>query len=414
MFGIADYASFVIAVIVFLMIPGPGNLALITSTSKGGVRGGLAATLGVIAGDQVLMWLAVAGVAALLAAYPPAFRGVQWLGAGYLAWLGLRMLLAKPGDAPVLTIRAGQYFRQALAITLLNPKAIVFYMAFFPLFVDPARPAGITTFAVMAATIAVLTFLYGVIVTLLTHRLAERMRARSAHRPAPRPRRRRLHDRLRREARAVALAAAPKRCSGGERLAPRRDERRDDRVEVERLRQKRGELGRAQLGDAVEGEPAEAVHLGPRPTRATLDEAALAMQRARVEPIREAGEQMQVLLRRVDVPAEVEQRLGGEPQAGLLPGFAQRRLARAFAGVDAALRQSQWRCPVTWQSSSSLASVSTTMPQLRRRWRDVRISSIAHCRVPPRVVDEPGAQPRARLVNSLTPPRRAHGDVASP
>jgi leucine efflux protein len=176
-FGIADYASFVIAVIVFLMIPGPGNLALITSTGKGGVRGGLAATLGVIGGDQVLMWLAVVGVAALLAAYPPAFGGVQWLGAGYLAWLGLRMLLARPGDKPVLHIRAGQYFRQAFAITLLNPKAIVFYMAFFPLFVDPARHAGLATFAVMAATIAALTFVYGLVVTVLTHTLAERLRA---------------------------------------------------------------------------------------------------------------------------------------------------------------------------------------------------------------------------------------------
>ena len=176
-FGIADYASFVIAVIVFLLIPGPGNLALITSTSKGGWRGGVAATLGLISGDQVLMWLAVAGVAAVLAAYPPAFRGVQWLGAGYLAWLGLRMLLAKPGDKPVLNIRAGHYFRQAFAITLLNPKAIVFYMAFFPLFVDPTRHAGIATFAVMAATIASLTFAYGVIVTVLTHTLAERLRA---------------------------------------------------------------------------------------------------------------------------------------------------------------------------------------------------------------------------------------------
>src|SRR5450432_3357606 len=176
-FGIADYASFVIAVIVFLMIPGPGNLALITSTSQGGVRGGLAATLGVIGGDQVLMWLAVAGAAALLAAYPPAFRGVQWLGAGYLAWLGLRLLLARPGAAPVLRLRAGQYFRQTLAITLLNPKAIVFYMAFFPLFVDPTRHAGVATFAVMAATIASLTFLYGLIVTVLTHTLAERLRA---------------------------------------------------------------------------------------------------------------------------------------------------------------------------------------------------------------------------------------------
>ena len=177
MFGIADYPSFVIAVIVFLMIPGPGNLALITSTSKGRIAGGLAATLGLMAGDQVLMWLAVAGVAALLAAWPPAFRAVQWLGAGYLAWLGLRMLIAKAGDAPVLNIRAGQYFRQAFSITLLNPKAIVFYMAFFPLFVDPAQHAGIATFGVMAATIAALTFLYGLVVTLLTHRLAERLRA---------------------------------------------------------------------------------------------------------------------------------------------------------------------------------------------------------------------------------------------
>jgi len=177
MFGIADYGAFVVAIIIFLAIPGPGNLAIITSTSKGGIRGGLAATLGVIAGDQVLMWAAVAGVAALLSAYPPAFKAVQWLGAGYLAWLGFKMLTAKPGAAPVLDIRPRQYFRQALTITLLNPKAIVFYMAFFPLFVDPARHQGLTTFAMMALTIAALTFIYCLIATLLTHFLAERLRA---------------------------------------------------------------------------------------------------------------------------------------------------------------------------------------------------------------------------------------------
>ena len=176
MFGIADYGSFVVAVIVFLMIPGPGNLALITSTSKGRIRGGLAATMGVIAGDQVLMWLAVAGVAALLTAYPPAFVAVQWLGAAYLAWLGWRMWVTKPGDAPVLDIKPHHYFQQALMITLLNPKAIVFYMAFFPLFVDPARHQGLRTFGVMAATIAALTFVYGLVVVLLTHHLAERLR----------------------------------------------------------------------------------------------------------------------------------------------------------------------------------------------------------------------------------------------
>ena len=177
MFGIADYAAFVAAIVIFLAIPGPGNLALITSTSKGGVRGGIAATLGVIAGDQVLMWMAVAGVAALLTAWPPAFRAVQWLGAVYLAWLGAKMLLAKPGDAPVLNIQPRHYFRQALLITLLNPKAIVFYMAFFPLFVDPLRHQGVVTFGAMALTIAALTLAYGLIVVALTHFLAERMRA---------------------------------------------------------------------------------------------------------------------------------------------------------------------------------------------------------------------------------------------
>ncbi|AVS83376.1 LysE family transporter [Paracidovorax avenae] len=180
MFGIADYGAFVAAILLFLAIPGPGNLALVTSTGKGGVRAGMAATLGVIAGDQVLLWMAVAGVAAMLSAVPAVFHAVQWLGAAYLAWMGARMLLARPGSAPVIAIQPRHYFRQAALITLLNPKAIMFYMAFFPLFVDPAHHRGLLTFGVMAATIAMLSFLYGLGVVLLTHRMAERMRARPA------------------------------------------------------------------------------------------------------------------------------------------------------------------------------------------------------------------------------------------
>lgn len=177
MLGVADYGAFVAAILIFLAIPGPGNLALITSTGKGGIRGGLGATVGIIAGDQVLMWAAVAGVATLLVAYPAAFYAVQWLGAAYLAWLGFKMLLVKPGAGPVLHIEPRHYFRQAFFITLLNPKAIVFYMAFFPLFVDPARHQGLLTFGLMAATIAVLTFAYGLGAVLLTYFLAARMRA---------------------------------------------------------------------------------------------------------------------------------------------------------------------------------------------------------------------------------------------
>ena len=74
-------------------------------------------------------------------------------------------------------MEARRFFRQSTLITLLNPKAIVFYMAFFPLFVDPAQHQGLLTFGVMALTIAGLTFLYCVIVILITQFAAERMRA---------------------------------------------------------------------------------------------------------------------------------------------------------------------------------------------------------------------------------------------
>ncbi len=180
MFGISDYAAFVVSIIVFLMIPGPGNLALITSTGKGGARAGLAASAGVIFADQILIWLAVAGMAAVLASHPAAFHAVQWLGAIYLGWLGYKLLTSKPGDKPAVNIEPRHYFKQGALITLMNPKAIVFYMAFFPLFVDPVQHRGALTFAVMAATVAVLTFCYSVVVVLLTSHLAERLRANPA------------------------------------------------------------------------------------------------------------------------------------------------------------------------------------------------------------------------------------------
>ena len=177
MFGIADYGAFVVAILVFLAIPGPGNLALLTATGQGGVRSGMAATLGVITGDQALLWLAVAGLSAVLINYPGLFGAVKWVGAVYLLSLGIVLFRAKPSDAPVLTMKPEHYFRQALFITVLNPKAIVFYMAFFPLFVDPAIHQGWLTFAVMATTIAALTLAYGLVLVLLAHHLAARIRA---------------------------------------------------------------------------------------------------------------------------------------------------------------------------------------------------------------------------------------------
>jgi leucine efflux protein len=178
MLGIADYGAFCAAILLFLALPGPGTFALLTSTGKGGLRAGAAATFGVIVGDQVLLWLAVAGVAALLAAHPVWFQAVQWLGAAYLVWIGLRLVFARSGGAasPV-SIKPHHYARQAFFITLLNPKAIVFYMAFFPLFINPAEHQGAVTFAAMAATIAVITAVYCLLLCAFARAVGEKVRA---------------------------------------------------------------------------------------------------------------------------------------------------------------------------------------------------------------------------------------------
>ena len=177
MFGISDYGAFAAAFVLLLFLPGPGNLALISSASKGGLSGGLASVLGLLLGDQILLWLTVAGVAALLKSTPSLFMALQWMGAAYLAWLGLKMVTAKPGEGPQIQITPGHYFRETLLITLLNPKAIMFYFAFFPQFIDPVHHQGLLTFAVMALTIAVLGFVYCFGVVLITHTMAERIRA---------------------------------------------------------------------------------------------------------------------------------------------------------------------------------------------------------------------------------------------
>lgn len=177
MFGIADYGAFCAAIVLFLALPGPGTFALLTSTAKGGLRAGASATVGLILGDQVLLWLAVAGVAALLTSHPGWFHAVQYAGAAYLGWIGLKLLFAKDGAASPIRIEPRHYGRQAFLVTLLNPKAIVFYMAFFPLFIDPAHHQGVVTFGAMALTIATLTAVYCLTLCTVAEALTAKVKA---------------------------------------------------------------------------------------------------------------------------------------------------------------------------------------------------------------------------------------------
>lgn len=176
--GIRDIAQLVAATLVFLMLPGPGTLCILTSAGRGGRRGGFLALAGLMLGDALLMLAAALGVATLLQTHPPLFRAMQSLGALYLAWLGLRLLLAKGDTAAVAPFPGLADFRRGLLVTLLNPKAIVFYMAFFPLFIDPLVARGAVTFLAMGGVISTCTLCYGSLLVVAGGAAARRLRER--------------------------------------------------------------------------------------------------------------------------------------------------------------------------------------------------------------------------------------------
>lgn len=177
MAGISDFGAFAIAVLLFLMLPGPGTFTVLTASARGGMRGGYASLAGLMVGDWLLMSAAMLGVAALLMAHPLLFKAVQYLGVAYLLWVGVQLLRARAQPAALLASGPGTYFRHGFLITAINPKAIVFYMAFFPLFIDPARYEGAATLAAMGITVSLLTLAYGSLLVLGGHWAAQRLRA---------------------------------------------------------------------------------------------------------------------------------------------------------------------------------------------------------------------------------------------
>ncbi|HJV73110.1 MAG TPA: leucine efflux protein LeuE [Noviherbaspirillum sp.] len=174
--GITDVWQLIIATMIFLMLPGPGTFCVLTCAGQRGLRGGFASLAGLMLGDAALMFLAAIGVAALLQANPLLFQALQYVGAAYLAWLGIKLLTAKSeqGGAVVPFSNAAD-FRRGFLVTIINPKAIVFYMAFFPLFIDPATHQGSITFLTMAAVISTCTLFYGSLLVLAGNAAARRL-----------------------------------------------------------------------------------------------------------------------------------------------------------------------------------------------------------------------------------------------
>jgi leucine efflux protein len=137
MSGIHNYAGFIAAVLIFQLIPGPGTLAILKATARNGIGAGMGAVGGTLAGDMLFMLAAVLGLAAALAAHPQVLAALQWIGIAYLCWIGAQLLFSKatPASSTEVKQQSGwAFFREGFLVCLTNPKAIMFFMAFFPLF----------------------------------------------------------------------------------------------------------------------------------------------------------------------------------------------------------------------------------------------------------------------------------------
>ena len=147
-------ALFLVATFVFAVIPGPAVLYIVTRGAVQGRRAGLASALGIGAGTLTHVAAAALGLSVLLVTSAPAFIVVKYLGAAYLFFLGVRTLLARSDDQPAIAaIPRGttRLFAQGFVVQLLNPKTALFFYAFLPQFVDPARGSASEQIAVLGA-----------------------------------------------------------------------------------------------------------------------------------------------------------------------------------------------------------------------------------------------------------------------
>ncbi|UGY92238.1 leucine efflux protein LeuE [Streptomyces gobiensis] len=191
MLGITDLPTYLVGLALIILLPGPNSLYVLSVAARRGVRAGYQAAGGVVCGDAVLMILSAGGVASLLKASPVAFSVVKFAGAGYLTWLAVGMLRAawrlwrgrgeavrvEEEAAPARPIGERPY-RRALLASLLNPKAILFFVSFFVQFVDPAYPYPALSFVALGTWAQLFSIAYLSVLIFSGARLAAAFRKR--------------------------------------------------------------------------------------------------------------------------------------------------------------------------------------------------------------------------------------------
>ncbi|CAJ7679888.1 leucine export protein LeuE [Burkholderia pseudomallei] len=182
--GITDLWTYVFGVVFIILLPGPNSMYVLSLAAQRGVKAGYRAACGVFVGDTVLMVLSAAGVASLLKANPLLFSVVKYGGAAYLLYIGVGMLrgawrkLARPAADAGADVRRAvdgeRPFRKALVVSLLNPKAILFFIQF----VDPAYAHPALSFVVLGAIAQLASFVYLSTLIFTGARLADHFRRR--------------------------------------------------------------------------------------------------------------------------------------------------------------------------------------------------------------------------------------------
>ncbi|WP_068301935.1 LysE family translocator [Pararhodobacter sp. CCB-MM2] len=169
------WLAFVAASLALLVIPGPTLLLVVSYALTQGRRVALAMAAGVALGDLLAMSASLLGLGALVATSATLFTILKWVGAVYLVWMGIGLWrsagkaglagLSRPEDLP-----AGQVFRHAALVTVLNPKSIAFFVAFVPQFITPGAPLA-PQFTVMIATFVSMAALNALLFALLANRM---------------------------------------------------------------------------------------------------------------------------------------------------------------------------------------------------------------------------------------------------
>ena len=168
------------AAILLAIVPGPGMLYVLARTLAGGRREGMLSALGTLLGGMVHVFAAAAGVSIILAKSAVAFATVKYLGAGYLCFLGLRMILdarKKDENISVAGLPAERNpFWQGVATEVLNPKTALFFLSFIPQFVSQTSGHVFVQFVLLGTLSVALNTSADIIVTLLAGPLGQRIR----------------------------------------------------------------------------------------------------------------------------------------------------------------------------------------------------------------------------------------------